>query len=77
MILEEANRLYDSLLHHFTDSIMDNAGGAASSYNPALSLPQSSSTLPSLSHNDTYRIEHPEIYHNDKIDIASIDIMKI
>ena len=25
MILEEANRLYDRLLKHFTESIMDNA----------------------------------------------------
>jgi hypothetical protein len=31
MILEEANRLYDNLLHHFTNSIMDNAAGASSS----------------------------------------------
>ncbi|HKG42514.1 MAG TPA: hypothetical protein VKA98_10280, partial [Nitrososphaeraceae archaeon] len=30
MILEEANGLYDSLLHHLTNSIMDNAAGASS-----------------------------------------------
>jgi hypothetical protein len=30
--------------------------------NPTLSLPQSSSTLPNLSHNDIHRIEESEIY---------------
>ena len=30
IILEEVNRLYDSLLHHFTNSIMANAAGASS-----------------------------------------------
>jgi transposase len=37
IILEETNRLYDSLLHHFTNSIMTNAAGASSSSDPKLS----------------------------------------
>jgi hypothetical protein len=37
MIVEEANRLYDSLLHHLTNSIMDNAAGASSLSDPKLS----------------------------------------
>jgi hypothetical protein len=42
IILDEANRLYDRLLNHFTNSIMDNAANAYSS-DPTLLLTQSSS----------------------------------
>jgi len=72
MILDESKMLYDSLLHHFTSSIMDNAAGASSSD------PKLSSAFPNLSNqSDTHRKKESEIYHNDKVDIASIDIMKI
>jgi hypothetical protein len=40
MILDEANTLYDVLMKHLTNSIVDNAGGAASSSSHILSLPQ-------------------------------------
>ena len=40
MILDEANRLYDILMKHLTNSIVDNVGGAASSSSHTLSLPQ-------------------------------------
>ena len=64
MILEEANTLYDSLLHHFTNSIMDNA--AISSSDPKLS-----STFPRPSNRDnTYRIEEQGSFHNSENDIA-------
>jgi F0F1-type ATP synthase membrane subunit b/b' len=50
MILEEAKRLYDSLLHHFTNSIMDNTAAKSSSSDPKLS-----STFPDLANkSDTY-----------------------
>lgn len=39
-------------------------------FNPTLSLPQSSSTLPNLSHNDTYGIEESDTHHNNRGDIA-------
>ncbi len=66
MILDEANRVYDSLLHHFTNSIMDNAAGASCSSNSSLS-----STFPRPSNqSNTYRIEEPEIYDNSKGDIV-------
>jgi hypothetical protein len=64
MVLEEANRLHDSLLHHFTNSIMDNAA-EASSFNSSLS-----STFPSLSNkSDPYKEKH-YIHHNSKGDIT-------
>jgi hypothetical protein len=37
MILDQANRLYNSLLHHFTNSIMDNTAVGSSSSDPKLS----------------------------------------
>jgi transposase len=52
-ILDEASRLYDKLLKHFTERIMDNAIGTYSSFDPILS-----STFPRPSNqNDTYRKE--------------------
>ncbi|HYX54595.1 MAG TPA: hypothetical protein VE818_00415 [Nitrososphaeraceae archaeon] len=64
MILEEANRLYDNLLRHFTNSIMDNAG-----LFKKISL---QSNLPSQPYkSNTYTIEESQIYDNDgKGDIA-------
>ena len=53
MILDEAKRLYDILMKHLTNSIMDNSVGASSSSYLKLS--------------DTYRIEEPEIYHIAKM----------
>jgi hypothetical protein len=62
-ILEAADKLYDILLKHFTNSIMENAVGSSPS-NSKLSLP-SSSSFPNLSdQSDTYRIEDLEIYNN-------------
>ena len=43
---------------------------AMASSDPTLSLPQSSSTLPNLSHNDTYGIEESDTHHNSRGDIA-------
>jgi chromosome segregation ATPase len=52
-ILDEASRLYDKLLKHFTERIMDNAIATYSSFDPILS-----STFPRPSNqNDTYRKE--------------------
>ena len=42
MMLDEAKKLYDILLHHFTNSIMDNAASAASSSSPSFSTNTSS-----------------------------------
>jgi hypothetical protein len=62
MILEEANRLYDNLLHLFTNSIMDNAVGASSSSDPKLS-----STFSSPSNrSNSYGKKEPDISHNSK-----------
>jgi hypothetical protein len=53
------------------NTIDTTAVAASSSSDPTLSLPQSSSTFPSLSNQiDTYRIEKPESFHNSKDDIA-------
>ena len=69
ILVDEANRLYDRLLKHLTDSIMDNVD-AASMPNPTSSLPQSSSPLPNLSNqSDIYRIEE-STFHNNKGDNA-------
>ena len=54
MILDEAKRLYDILMKHLTNSIMDNSVGASSSSSD-------------LKLSDTYRIEEPEIYHIAKM----------
>ena len=66
MILEEAKRLYDSLLHHFTNSIMDNAVGAYSSSDTKLScmFPNRSSQR------DIDRIDNSESFRQNKGDIA-------
>ena len=43
MILDESTRLYDMLLTHLTNTIMDNADGAPS--NSRVSLPSSSTFI--------------------------------
>jgi hypothetical protein len=65
MILDEANRLHDTLLKYFTDSIMNNAAFKI------MSLPLLPAKLPSQ-HNDSdsHRIEEQENYDNSKGDIA-------
>jgi hypothetical protein len=65
IILNEANSLYDRLLKHFTNSIMDNAVGTSS--NSSLS---SIFNLGPYNQSDTYTKEDPETYHNSKGDIA-------
>ena len=71
MILDKANRLYDSLLHHLTNSIMDNIGGSTCSSNPTQLSPQSSCTFPNLANqNDTHRKEESESYYHSKGDIS-------
>ena len=67
-ILNLGQKNYENLVEAFTNHAIDTA--ADSSSNPTSSLPQSSSTFPNLSHNDTYRIEESEIYPNNKDDIA-------
>ena len=67
MILEEANRLYDILVKHFTNTIIDNAAGASTSSDPKLTF-----TFPRLSNRgDTYRrIEEQGSFHDSEDDIA-------
>jgi hypothetical protein len=66
-ILDSAEKNYENLVEVLTN----NAINMAAASNPTLSLPQSSSTFPSLSNrSDTYRIEEPEGSHNSKGDIA-------
>lgn len=65
MILDEDNRLYDLLVKHFTNTIMDNALGASSS-NSSLS-----STFPLSNQCDTDRKEEEsESFHQSKGDIS-------
>ena len=65
MILDEDNRLYDLLVKHFTNTIMDNAVGASSS-NSSLS-----STLPLSNQCDMDRKEEEsESFHQSKGDIS-------
>jgi hypothetical protein len=68
-ILNLAEKQYENLVEALTNNVMNTA--ANSSYNPKLSLPQSSSTFPNLSNqSDIYRIEEPEHFHDSKDDIA-------
>ena len=65
MILDEDNRLYDLLVKHFTNTIMDNAVGASSS-NSSLS-----STFPLSNQSDMDRKEEEsESFHQSKGDIS-------
>jgi hypothetical protein len=61
---------YGNLVETLTNNVMNTA--ANSSYNPKLSVPQSSSsTFPNLSNQSTtYRIEEPESFDNSKGDIV-------
>jgi hypothetical protein len=64
MILDEDNRLYDLLVKHFTNTIMDNAVGASS--NSSLS-----STFPLSNQCDMDRKEEEsESFHQSKGDIS-------
>jgi hypothetical protein len=66
LILEEANWLYNSLLHHFTNSVMDNIVGVSSSSDPKLS-----STFPNLSNQrDMDRMDNSESFRQNKGDIV-------
>jgi hypothetical protein len=69
-ILDLAEKNYENLVEALTNNVMNTA--ANSSYNPKLSLPQSSSsTFPNLyNQSDTYRIEKSESFHHSKGDIA-------
>jgi hypothetical protein len=68
-ILDLAEKNYENLVQALTNNAIDNAV-ASSSFNPILSLPQSSSTLSSpLNQSDIYRIEESESFHDDKGDI--------
>ena len=68
-ILYLAEKHYENLVEALRYNTIDAA--ASSSYNPTLSLPQSSSTFPKLSNqSDTYRIEESDIHYNNRGDIA-------
>jgi hypothetical protein len=66
-ILEAADKLYDILLKHFTNSIMDNAVGSSSSSDPKLS---SMFPRPSNLGNTYRRIEEQGSFHDSEDDIA-------
>jgi hypothetical protein len=68
-ILDLSDKNYENLVEALTNNVMNTT--ANSSYNPTLSLPQSSSIFPNLStQSDTYRKEESESFHNNKDDIA-------
>jgi hypothetical protein len=66
MILEEANRLYDKLLKHFINSLMDNAAAFK-----RVSLQSNLSSQPNKS--NTYTIEESVIHDNDNDSKGDID----
>ena len=67
MILDEANRLFNRLLKHFTETIMHNAAGNSSS-DPTLLLPQSSYSTFTNPYNQihSHRIEESESVYISK-----------
>jgi hypothetical protein len=67
-ILNLVEKHYKNLVEALANNAIETAPSTSS--NPALSMPQSSSALSNLSHNDTYRIEHPDSFHQNKGDIA-------
>ena len=68
MNLGEKN--YENLAEALTNDFISSVATSCAS-NPSLSLPSSSSTLPSpLNQSDIYRIEESESFHDDKGDIA-------
>jgi F0F1-type ATP synthase gamma subunit len=66
-LLDLAEKHYENLVEALTNNVMNTA---AASPNPPFLLPQSSSTLPNLSHNDSYGIEESDTHHNSRGDIA-------
>jgi hypothetical protein len=66
ILLDEAKRLYDSLLIYLTNSIMDNAAFKLKSLPSSLSI----SSSRRLNQSDIFRIEDSEI-HDSKGDIAN------
>jgi hypothetical protein len=67
-IMDLAEKNYENLIEALTNNAIDTA---ASSSNPTLSLPQSSSTFSAPSdQRDKYRLEEPENFDNSKGDIA-------
>jgi hypothetical protein len=74
-ILDLAEKNYENLVEVLTNNVMNTA--ANSSYNPTLSLPQTSSTFPNLSNqSDIYRTEESKIYDvgDDNDDDSKWDI---
>jgi DNA-binding NtrC family response regulator len=64
-LIDLAEKNYENLVEALTNNAIDSATAASS--NPTLSLPSSSSIIPSRSNQShTYRIEEPENYHNSK-----------
>src|SRR5215208_1263810 len=69
-ILNLGEKNYENLVEALTNDFISSVATSCAS-NPALSLPSSSSTLPSpLNQSDSYRIEKSESFHDDKGDIA-------
>ena len=69
-ILNLGEKNYQNLIEELTNDFISTVAASCAS-NPALSLPSSSSTLPSpLNQSDIYRIEESESFHEDKGDIA-------
>jgi hypothetical protein len=67
LYLTEKN--YQSLVEALTNNTIDNAANASSS-DPTLSLPSSSTFSNPFNQSDTYRIEEPESFHHSKGDIT-------
>ena len=69
-ILNLGEKNCENLVEALTNDFISSVATSCAS-NPALSLPSSSSTLPSpLNQSDSYRIEKSESFHDDKGDIA-------
>jgi hypothetical protein len=67
-LLDLAKKNYEILVEALTNDTIDST---ASSSNPTLLLPQSSSTCSNpFDQSDIYRIEKSETYHNSKGDVA-------
>jgi hypothetical protein len=67
-LLNLAEKNYENLVEALTNNVMHTA--ANSSYNPTLSLPQSSTFTSSFDQSDIYRTEKSQDFHNSKGDIA-------
>ena len=64
IILDKTNRLYDIIVKHFTNTIMDNAVGASYSYSSL------SATFPNLSNQRDMDRMDSESFRQNKSDIA-------